>query len=283
MNIIQAHIHRGDCIEAAESVQSVYIRSCGHFYDIDKDCRCYRSQGRDDYQMIFVENGCVYEGEDFEKVSRGGIIIYKPGQTQMYTVRFDEKTAYYWVHFAGDGGEKLLESMGLNDKTVYSNMDFAKYMPLIYKMISEMRLRRINYEEQTACYFFELLNGICRDNFSIDSTDTDYNRILPALNAMELQMSKPYTLEDYASMCSMSKYHFVHTFKKHVGQSPMQYKNSVTMEQAKYFLAHSDMSVGEISEAVGISDSMYFSKKFRSYTGLSPREYRAKRNKGDVK
>jgi two-component system response regulator YesN len=105
----------------------------------------------------------------------------------------------------------------------------------------------------------------------------DYNRIFPALNAMEHQLSKGYTLVDYADMCNMSKYHFVHTFKKHTGQSPMQYKNSIAMEQAKYFLAHSDMTIGEIAEATGISDSMYFSKKFRNYAGCSPREYRYKK------
>lgn len=277
MNVIQAHIHRGGIIKTRESGQSVYIRSCGHFYDMDRDCKSYRAQGRDDYQLIFVVSGCVYEGEECEKAYPGSIIVYKPGQTQMYSVKAEDKTAYYWVHFAGDGAEDLLRSTGLSEKTVYSDVDFGKYMPYIYKMISEIRLKRVNYDTQISCYFFELLNGICRSNFYNDSTDMDYNRILPALNAMELQMNKPYTLEDYASMCSMSKYHFVHTFKKHVGQTPMQYKNSVVMEQAKYFIAHSDMSIGEIAEAVGIADSMYFSKKFRSYTGMPPREYRLKK------
>ena len=277
MNIIQAHIHSGDRISGVESPGDVYIRSCGHFYDIDKDCRCCRSEGRDDYQMIFVMRGCIYEGADSMELGAGSIIVYKPGQMQMYSIRRDEDTEYYWIHFAGEGTERLLSSVGLGDKRHYVDMDFDKYMPLIYKMISEIRLKRANYEEQTACFFFQMLNGICRDNLCNESTDTDYNRILPALNAMELQMNKPYTLEDYASMCSISKYHFVHIFKKYMGQSPMQYKNSVAMEQAKYFLSHSDMSIGEIAESVGISDSMYFSKKFHSYTGVAPREYRLKK------
>ena len=277
MNIIQAHIYRGDSIEMQESNQTVYIRSCGHFYDIDRDCRAFRSRGRDDYQLIFVAGGCIYVGEGCAEAYPGNIIVYKPGQTQNYTIKSDEGTSYYWIHFAGDGAESLLNSVGLNGEAIYRGIDFEKYMPLIYKMISEIRLERANYEAQIACYLFELLNGICRDNFSDDSTDMDYNRIFPALNAMEHQLSKGYTLVDYADMCNMSKYHFVHTFKKHTGQSPMQYKNSIAMEQAKYFLAHSDMTIGEIAEATGISDSMYFSKKFRNYAGCSPREYRYKK------
>ena len=47
---------------------------------------------------------------------------------------------------------------------------------------------------------------------------------------------------------------------------------------AENLLAHSDMTISEIAVAVGVGDSMYFSKKFRSFTGVSPSEYRARKN-----
>ena len=34
------------------------------------------------------------------------------------------------------------------------------------------------------------------------------------------------------------------------------------------------MSVGETADALGFSDMLYFSKKFRAYTGVSPTDYR---------
>lgn len=46
------------------------------------------------------------------------------------------------------------------------------------------------------------------------------------------------------------------------------------MEAAKELLSSTEMRTYEISEAVGIEDSGYFSKMFKKKTGYSPKEYR---------
>ena len=279
MNIIQSHIYYGDHIGQDESQLPIYVRSCGHLYNIDRVYNNCRMDGRDDYQIIFVSGGCLYIGEDNTPIPAGSIIVYKPGEPQIYRRNANEGTEYYWIHFSGSGAKDLLESVGLCDKNCYYNMDFVEFMPVIYKIMSEIRLKRKNFEMQCACYLTELLNNVCRANFTTEYTESDYKELFPALNAMELQLKNNYTLDDYADMCCMSKSKFTHMFKDCIGQSPMQYKNSVMMEQAKYFLTHSDMTVGEVSREIGIADSLYFSKKFHAYTGLTPRDYRRKYRK----
>lgn len=276
MNIIQSHIYSGDRIEKVESDLPVYVRSCGHLYNIDRVYNNCRPEGRDDYQILFVVNGCLYVDEDNTPIPAGSIKIYKPGEPQIYRRNANEGTEYYWIHFSGPDAKKLLESVDLYDKSCYYDMNFTEFMPVIYKMFSEIRLKRMNFEMQCMCYFIELLNSISRANSNTEYNDGDYKELFPALNAMELQLKEHYSLDDYADMCRMSKSKFTHTFKECIGQAPMQYKNSIMMEKAKYFLTHSDMSMGEISAEIGISDSMYFSKKFHAYTGMTPKDYRSK-------
>ena len=279
MNIIQSHIYRGDRIEKVESDLPVYVRSCGHLYNIDIKRYVCNAYGRDDYQIFFIVKGCLYVGEENIPVPAGSIKIFKPGEPLIYGRNANEGTEYYWIHFSGPDAKKLLESVDLYDKSCYYDMNFTEFMPVIYKMLSEIRLKRMNFEMQCMCYFIELLNSISRANSNTEYNDGDYKELFPALNAMELQLKEHYSLDDYADMCRMSKSKFTHMFKDCIGQSPMKYKNSVMMEQAKYFLTHSDMTVGEVSREIGISDSLYFSKKFHAYTGLTPRDYRRKYRK----
>jgi AraC-like DNA-binding protein len=46
-------------------------------------------------------------------------------------------------------------------------------------------------------------------------------------------------------------------------------------ELACWYLRHTSMSLGEISEKLGFSDQASFSRGFRRWQGLAPREYRA--------
>ena len=46
------------------------------------------------------------------------------------------------------------------------------------------------------------------------------------------------------------------------------------VKKACHLLRSTLMSVGETADTPGFTDMLYFSKKFRAYTGVSPTEYR---------
>jgi YesN/AraC family two-component response regulator len=56
--------------------------------------------------------------------------------------------------------------------------------------------------------------------------------------------------------------------------SPVKYINSLRVEKAKELLTKTDMSIGEISETVGINDIQYFSRMFNEIEGISPLKYK---------
>ena len=48
------------------------------------------------------------------------------------------------------------------------------------------------------------------------------------------------------------------------------------VDAAKILLSHSSAPISAVAEAVGISDYNYFSKVFRSFTGMTPSMFRKK-------
>lgn len=127
MNLIQAYIYRGDSIPPSVHAQPLFISSCGHYYKLNRTLGAIRHEGRSDYQLLFMTDGCVYvkncDGSE-TPIHTGSIVVFKPGMRQVYLCNPQENTSYYWVHFGGTQAEYLLEQVGLHEKFCYPNMDF---------------------------------------------------------------------------------------------------------------------------------------------------------------
>ena len=63
-------------------------------------------------------------------------------------------------------------------------------------------------------------------------------------------------------------------FKKSTGSSFKEYLNMVRIEESKRLLSNTDFSIIDIAIAVGFEDQSYFSKVFKKFTGLTPKQFR---------
>jgi len=65
-------------------------------------------------------------------------------------------------------------------------------------------------------------------------------------------------------------------FKEGTGQTFVEYLTAFRINEAKKLLKKTDMKGYEVAEAVGFSDSGYFSITFKKLTGITPMEFRRK-------
>lgn len=64
-------------------------------------------------------------------------------------------------------------------------------------------------------------------------------------------------------------------FKKHTGETPSKYLTRLRMNEAKHLLVgNPELEIQKIGELVGYKDAFYFSRAFKSYTGIQPSEFR---------
>ena len=82
------------------------------------------------------------------------------------------------------------------------------------------------------------------------------------------------TLDSLAEEAHINKYYLSHAFKQEYGISPINYMNYRRIEESKYLLAETDLSLTQISQLLGVSSLSYFSQVFRKTQASSPLEYR---------
>ena len=69
---------------------------------------------------------------------------------------------------------------------------------------------------------------------------------------------------------------FAQRFLSATGYQPMDYEQAIRIEEAKQLLESRDISVEEVSHAVGYEDTTFFRRLFKRKVGLSPVAYRRK-------
>ena len=83
------------------------------------------------------------------------------------------------------------------------------------------------------------------------------------------------TIGELAELVNFSESYFAHSFKEIMGISVVNYINALRIKKARILLLTSDFSISEIAELTGIGNTNYFSRIFKQYCGLTPREYRS--------
>lgn len=90
---------------------------------------------------------------------------------------------------------------------------------------------------------------------------------------IEENYRKDIRLEAIAEYASISSYYLSRVFKKVEGIHLKDYLIKVRMEKAKNMLKKENITIKQVSIDVGYPDQNYFSKAFKKYTQLSPKEY----------
>ena len=93
---------------------------------------------------------------------------------------------------------------------------------------------------------------------------------------MEERHAEPWKLENLAKHINRSVSSLTAMFRNAIGTSPIEYLNTIRLEQAAKELRETDHPVSSIAFSHGFTDSNYFSTRFTRHFGCSPREYRTK-------
>lgn len=100
------------------------------------------------------------------------------------------------------------------------------------------------------------------------------NIIFKATAYIKEHLAERITLDQVASHVYLSKSYFCRIIKTGLGCTFTEYVNRLRIERSKTLLRNSQMSIAEISLAVGFDDQSYFTRIFKKLTGCSPGKYR---------
>ena len=113
---------------------------------------------------------------------------------------------------------------------------------------------------------------------SAKKKETEYRQlsnIINALNYIWHNPAKSLNLEDLSKECGVSKYHFHRLFREYQGETLNEHVTRKRLEfAANQLVMMKNSNVSLLAENLGFSSSANFSKAFKNYFGVTPREWR---------
>ncbi|WP_026886603.1 helix-turn-helix domain-containing protein [Clostridium beijerinckii] len=148
--------------------------------------------------------------------------------------------------------------------TRYLHPIYNKFYTLIPTLNTIEDLQTIEIQ-MIDTYINLLINDVeVKDNFVI-------NRILKHLH---LNIESQISLKKLSRELNLSEGYISDCFKKHMGMTIMKYAKKIRIDRAKVLLVTTTSSILEIGLTLGFHDQSHFHKVFKSFTGVSPSEYR---------
>ncbi len=95
-----------------------------------------------------------------------------------------------------------------------------------------------------------------------------------AIDYMEKHIEEELTLEEVASYCAMSMYHFHRVFQDNIGMSVNSYIRKRRLTYAAQALVMTNRSVLDIAVQYGFSSQEAFTRAFKGMFHLPPKRYR---------
>lgn len=99
--------------------------------------------------------------------------------------------------------------------------------------------------------------------------------ILQAQLWMQNHLNKAaISMRKLAELFGMSQRNFTRRFRSATNMTPLQYLQSQRLTEARDLLQNSNLSIAEIAYRVGYIDVSYFTKLFKQFSSITPKEYR---------
>lgn len=161
---------------------------------------------------------------------------------------------------------------------ILDHLESVEFSSCLRNILREMELKNTGYEDICQAYMEILIIRLMRTtSLSVQSgpqTVSGNRQCAFVRRYIDLHFKEPLTLEQLSGEAHMNKYYLSHAFKREYGVSPINYMISRRIEESKYLLAETDLSLSHISQLLGFSSLSYFSQVFRRTQDISPMEYR---------
>lgn len=172
----------------------------------------------------------------------------------------------------------VTEKVVTDENGIYTSGGAFSYLTLILYLIEK-------YAGRTAAIFCAKIFAIDIDResqspFMMFSGQKDHEDepIKKAQAFIEQNFHDKITVDDLASMFSLSRRNLERRFKRATANTVVEYIQRVKIEAAKMSLESSRDNVNEVMYKVGYTDTKAFRTTFKKITGISPIQYRTKYN-----
>ncbi len=180
--------------------------------------------------------------------------------------------------------DSLLESYGIIQSILIVKTDVSEYFENIIRLLEEAPEYTITQCNEICGEILKIIQKVNLATQTVSEISHDKNVLAEnILNFIDSNIGQKITIDDLCKQFYVGKTQLIYNFKSKYGITPIKYVQGQKIVTAKYYLRVTNITISELSNMLHFADSKHFTKVFKEYTGISPREYRTNNRKFGAK
>lgn len=262
----------------------INVTICGHDSHHPRTCNIEHSHGLSDYLLLLVKtNAWFYIDGKRTATAPGMVIMFDRNLYIHYGCDIPDYNDD-WVHFSISGDK---------DIAFFSMLDIPRNIPLyppsVYLLeqyflllTGEFRGDQTNSEVILDSVMHALLYSLeseLKKSESPNASRKYYDVFCHLRENLYNSPAHPWSVTLMSNSLHLSISHFQHLYRQFFGLSCQKDIINARLEYAKLYLTESEMSIRNLANFCGYENELHFMKQFKQYEGMTPSEYRKRRNR----
>ncbi|MBE6680627.1 MAG: helix-turn-helix domain-containing protein [Ruminococcaceae bacterium] len=222
-------------------------------------------------EYIIDGEGYVMKDGKFFPASKDQIYICPANTPHDYYSSSDKPWTKIWMNIYGNIPLLVLKEYGLSGVVITNGLPikhlFEEVQSLIYSEKSNEECRKD---------ILSLFMRIANELFMLKKQESFSDEASALKIYLDCNKHRIVSNHELSSHIFRSPDYCVKLFKREFGSTPYNYQLEQKISTACQMLTQTDISIQELSNALGYSDPQYFSNLFKSKCGMSPGAYRKK-------
>lgn len=238
------------------------------------------THGTQEFHFFLGGSGSFENGNTTHAITGGSLFFSPPGVIhEIHTDDPGKPISYYAILFdAREDGDvagilrdtPFLESfpvrLGTRQRLLFEDLKNKFAHPDAY--------RNNAARHQLASFVYDLYAGFIEGRRIAVEGDEYSVHLERAIALFQSRITEAVHLPEIAGEIGISPEHLIRLFSERFGVTPMQYFRRLKLETAGSMLINSRLSIKEISWDLGYANPFHFSRSFKSFSGVSPRDFR---------
>lgn len=234
------------------------------------------------FSLELILNGEVYLSLDAERVHLQGPCLFWIGDHHkhfQYELIPGSCYEHLWIDFTGERGRRIYESLSEACPDSYIRLgSVEKLLPTFEYFARKFQTaRRPDSQAEDVCLIEQLMLEIVREiNLANPQEMNDPYHLLALAEQIKNAPFERYVPQQLAADAGLSYIHFRTLFKQVHGDAIHQFILKQQMQTAGELLKSGQFRIKELADYCGFSDLPSFTRAFKRYYKVSPKQWLAK-------
>lgn len=225
------------------------------------------------YNPRLISNELIYRPNGYSTVTFGGetfnttpnsVYLLPHTNGGEYTSTFSEPDYFIDIFFHTD-------SPRFTNPIVLNDLKNNKINALFNKAFSCFVKKGAGYKNECISILYKIFAELEKNN---SIPDSKFKKIEPAIKYIEQNfLTQDISCEDLAKRCGISYSYLQQIFSEKFGQPPKKYIIQLKINYACTLLQSGMYNVSQAATESGFNDPYFFSRQFKEYVGLSPKNF----------